>query len=90
METIDRKVITIKYHVEGLEPVKQAHDSEWCDLRSAETVELKKQISKEYLTCLTYFGCNYSELDNEKKKELGALVNNTKSLAALVNTTVKL
>lgn len=42
METIDRKLITIKYHVEGLEPVKQAHDSEWCDLRSAETVELKK------------------------------------------------
>lgn len=38
----DRKIITIKYHVEGLEPVKQAHDSEWCDLRSAETVELKK------------------------------------------------
>ena len=36
------KVIKIKYHVEGLEPVKQAHDSEWCDLRSAETVELKK------------------------------------------------
>lgn len=42
METIDKKLITIKYHVEGLEPVKQAHDSEWCDLRSAETVELKK------------------------------------------------
>lgn len=36
------KVIKIKYHVEGLEPVKQAHPFEWCDLRSAETVELKK------------------------------------------------
>lgn len=36
------KVVKIKYHVDGLEPVKQAHDSEWCDLRSAETVELKK------------------------------------------------
>ena len=42
MGTINIKVITIKYHVEGLEPVKQAHDSEWCDLRSAETIELKK------------------------------------------------
>ena len=42
MGTINIKVITIKYHVEGLEPIKQAHDSEWCDLRSAETVELKK------------------------------------------------
>ncbi len=36
------KVIKIKYHVEGLEPVKQAHPFEWYDLRSAETVELKK------------------------------------------------
>lgn len=36
------KIIKIKYHVEGLEPVKQAHPFEWCDLRSAETVELKK------------------------------------------------
>lgn len=38
----DRKIITIKYHVKGLEPVKQAHPFEWCDLRSAETIELKK------------------------------------------------
>ena len=44
MEVIEHygKVIKIKYHVEGLEPVKQAHPFEWCDLRSAETVELKK------------------------------------------------
>lgn len=44
MEVIENygKVIKIKYHVEGLEPVKQAHPFEWCDLRSAETVELKK------------------------------------------------
>lgn len=44
MEVVENygKVIKIKYHVEGLEPVKQAHPFEWCDLRSAETVELKK------------------------------------------------
>lgn len=36
------KVVKIKYHVDDLEPVKQAHDSEWCDLRSAETIKLKK------------------------------------------------
>lgn len=36
------KIIKIKYHVEGLESVTQAHPFEWCDLRSAETVELKK------------------------------------------------
>lgn len=34
--------IKIKYHVEGLEPIKSAHTSEWFDLRSAEDVELKK------------------------------------------------
>lgn len=44
MEVVEHygKIIKIKYHVEGLEPVKQAHPFEWCDLRSAETVELKK------------------------------------------------
>ena len=44
MEVVENygKVIKIKYHVEGLEPVKQAHDFEWVDLRCAEDVELKK------------------------------------------------
>lgn len=44
MEVVEHyeKVIKMKYHVEGLESVKQAHPFEWCDLRSAETVELKK------------------------------------------------
>ena len=34
--------VKIKYHVDGLKPIKQAHNSEWCDLRSAEEVVLKK------------------------------------------------
>ena len=36
------KVVKVKYHVDGLEPISQAHDSEWVDLRCAEDVELKK------------------------------------------------
>jgi len=36
------KVVKVKYHVDGLEPVTQAHSGEWCDLRCAEDVELKK------------------------------------------------
>lgn len=36
------KVVKVKYHVDGLEPVTQAHSREWCDLRCAEDVELKK------------------------------------------------
>ena len=34
--------IKIKYHVSDIKPVMQAHESEWCDLRSAGDVELKK------------------------------------------------
>jgi len=36
------KVVKVKYHVDGLEPISQAHSGEWCDLRCAEDVELKK------------------------------------------------
>ena len=36
------KVVKVKYHVDGLEPILQAHSGEWCDLRCAEDVELKK------------------------------------------------
>lgn len=36
------ETIKIKYHVGGLEPVSQAHDFEWIDLRSAEDVVLMK------------------------------------------------
>lgn len=36
------KIVKVKYHVDGLEPISQAHDFEWVDLRCAENVELKK------------------------------------------------
>ena len=36
------ETIKIKYHYPDLEPISQAHDGEWFDLRSAEDVELKK------------------------------------------------
>lgn len=36
------KTIKIKYHYPDLEPISQAHDGEWFDLRSAKDVELKK------------------------------------------------
>ena len=36
------KVVKVKYHVDGLKPISQAHSGEWCDLRCAEDVELKK------------------------------------------------
>jgi dUTP pyrophosphatase len=36
------ETIKIKYHYPDLEPISQAHDGEWFDLRSAEDVKLKK------------------------------------------------
>lgn len=40
------ETIKIKYHYPDLEPISQAHDGEWFDLRSAEDVELKKDEFK--------------------------------------------
>ena len=40
------ETIKIKYHVDGLEPIVQQNTGEWYDLRSAETVQLKKSEFK--------------------------------------------
>ena len=54
------------------------------------TISLKNQLSEEYTNSLDYYNCNYAELKDNQKKELGALVNNTKALAALINTSISL
>lgn len=33
--------IRVKYHTEAARPIQQAHDGEWCDLRTAEDIILK-------------------------------------------------
>lgn len=53
------------------------------------TMVLKNQLSNEYSNCLFFYNCDYSKLNNNEKKKLGALVNNTKSLAGLINLTIE-
>lgn len=57
---------------------------------SEKTVSLKNLLSKQYETSLKYYNCDYKSLKTSQKKELGALVNNTKALANLINMTVEI
>ena len=53
-----------------------------------ETNSTRLGLSSLYSNCLTLFGANYAELNDAQKKNLGALVNNTKALSALFGKTV--
>lgn len=53
-----------------------------------ETNSTRLGLSSLYSNCLTLFGVNYAELNDAQKKNLGALVNNTKALSALFGKTV--
>lgn len=57
---------------------------------SEKTVSLKNLLSEQYETSLKYYNCDYKSLKANQKKELGALVNNTKALANLINMTVEI
>ena len=54
-----------------------------------ETKNISDNLKKSYTECLSLFGCNYSELSDEQKMKLGALVNNTKSLSATFDAEIK-
>lgn len=43
---------------------------------------ISENLKKAYTDNLNLFGCNYSDLSDDQKMKLGALVNNTKSLSA--------
>lgn len=80
----EKEITSVKKNTESLkELTARIHDL------VEKTVALKSHLSDEYTGALCYFDCNYKELSNDKKKALGALVNNTKSLAALINTTIE-
>lgn len=41
-ESAPEQYVEVKYHNDAARPIKQAHAGEWCDLRAAEDVEMKK------------------------------------------------
>lgn len=48
------------------------------------TIDIRSRLSKEFQQALALFGCNYTSLGESEKAQLGALVNNSKSLSALM------
>ena len=53
-----------------------------------ETCAVRDGVGKQFLACLELYGSDYSGLDEEKKLQLGALVNNTKALSKLFERTL--
>ena len=50
-----------------------------------ETKGISDNLKKAYTECLTLFSCDYTNLSDDQKMKLGALVNNTKSLSATLD-----
>ena len=53
-----------------------------------QTTEVCAGLKDSYTICMDLFGKNYMEFSEDQKKSLGALVNQTKALAALFEKTV--
>lgn len=48
------------------------------------TVEIRLRLNEEFRESMSLFGCDYAALGESEKARLGALVNNSKSLGALM------
>lgn len=80
----EEEITSVKRNTEALkELTAQVHDL------VEKTVSLKEQLSGQFTRSMRFFNCNYTELEESQRKELGALVNNTKALASLINITVE-
>ena len=53
-----------------------------------ETTSVREGVNSVYSQCLNLFGRDYTAFSEEQKKGLGALVNDTKALAALFQKTI--
>lgn len=54
-----------------------------------ETAAIRSGLNSCYNGCLQFFGRDYSQFSDEQKMQLGALVNNTKALSAMLGKTVE-
>ena len=48
------------------------------------TTDIRSRLNEEFQEGMHLFGSDYAALDNSDKSRLGALVNNSKSLGALM------
>ncbi len=54
----------------------------------SETILIRNGLNNAYMQCLGLFGKDYTSFDDDQKRSLGALVNNTKALSALFEKTI--
>lgn len=54
----------------------------------SQTSAIREGLNRSYTQCLNLFGRDYTGFNEDQKKELGALVNQTKALSALFGKTV--
>ncbi len=54
----------------------------------SKTEDLRSNLNESFSSNLAMYNCDFNKLNDEQKYQLGALVNNTKSLAALLNSTL--
>ena len=54
-----------------------------------ETIDIRTGLNGSYMLCLELFGKDYNSFSEEQKKRLGAMVNYTKALSALLGKTVE-
>lgn len=77
------EIARMKNCVEALKEIKGKIDA-----ISIETSEIYEHLRQEIASCSTLSGFDYTTFSDEQKKTLGAMVNNTKALSALLNETV--
>ena len=53
-----------------------------------DTASIRTGLNQQTMECMKFYNADYAALDSEEKKNLGALINNTKALSALFGKTV--
>ncbi len=53
-----------------------------------QTESIRQGVKASYTACMEMFGRDYTDFDDDQKKRLGALVNQTKTLSALLEQTI--
>ena len=79
----NEEIETVKKNTERIREV----DAQLVQILS-ETTQVRDGLSEVYKQCLALFGKDYTSFSDEQKKQLGALVNNTKTMSALFGRTV--
>ena len=79
----NEEIETVKQNTEKIREV----DLQISEILS-QTCAIREGLNRSYTQCMALFGKDYTTFDDDQKKSLGALVNQTKALSALFGKTV--